>query len=28
MEDEPIEHTRVQLPGIYVDRIVAVGDAQ
>ena len=28
MEDEPIEHTRVQLPGIYVDRILAVGDAR
>src|SRR5438105_2095526 len=28
MEDEPIEHTRVQLPGIYVDRVLAVGDAR
>ena len=28
MEDEPIEHTPVQLPGIYVDRIVAVGDVR
>jgi len=27
-EDEPMAHTRVQLPGIYVDRIVAVGDAK
>jgi 3-oxoacid CoA-transferase A subunit len=25
MEDEPIAHQRVQLPGIYVDRILAVG---
>ena len=24
--DEPIAHDRVQLPGIYVDRVVAVGD--
>ena len=28
MEDEPIAYTRVQLPGIYVDRIVAVGEAR
>ena len=28
MEDEPIEHTRVQLPGIYVDRVLAVGEAR
>ena len=25
IEDEPIAHQRVQLPGIYVDRILAVG---
>jgi acyl CoA:acetate/3-ketoacid CoA transferase alpha subunit len=23
--DEPMPHSRVQLPGIYVDRVVAVG---
>src|SRR6201997_4425951 len=28
MEHEPIEHTRVQLPGIYVDRVLAVGEAR
>src|SRR3984893_864391 len=28
VEDEPIEHTRVQLPGIYVDRVLAVGEAR
>jgi len=26
VETEPIPHQRVQLPGIYVDRIVTVGD--
>lgn len=25
VEDEPIAHGRVQLPGIYIDRVVAVG---
>jgi 3-oxoadipate CoA-transferase, alpha subunit len=28
MEDEPIDHKRVQLPGIYIDRILAVGDVR
>jgi 3-oxoadipate CoA-transferase alpha subunit len=27
-EDEPMAHTRVQLPGIYVDHVVPVGDAR
>jgi 3-oxoacid CoA-transferase A subunit len=26
--DQPIAHERVQLPGIYVDRVVAVGDVK
>jgi 3-oxoadipate CoA-transferase, alpha subunit len=26
MRDEPMPHTEVQLPGIYVDRVLAVGD--
>ena len=25
-EEEPIAHTRVQLPGIFIDRVVATGD--
>jgi 3-oxoadipate CoA-transferase, alpha subunit len=28
VRDEPMQHTEVQLPGIYVDRLVAVGDAK
>ena len=28
MEDKPIDHKRVQLPGIYIDRILAVGDVR
>jgi 3-oxoadipate CoA-transferase alpha subunit len=28
VRDQPIPHTEVQLPGIYVDRLVAVGDAK
>ena len=28
MEDEPIAQQRVQLPGIYIDRVLAVGDVR
>ena len=28
VETEPIAHERVQLPGLYVDRVVAVGDTK
>jgi len=28
VRDTPLAHTEVQLPGIYVDRLVAVGDAK
>jgi 3-oxoadipate CoA-transferase, alpha subunit len=28
VRDQPMPHTEVQLPGIYVDRLVAVGDAK
>jgi len=28
VEDEPIALPRVQLPGIYIDRVLAVGDVR